>query len=64
MNKAFWKAAGIRAARTAAECALTYIGSAKLLSEVSWLGVLSSALMGAVISVLLAVATGLPEVKE
>lgn len=60
----FWKAAAIRAARTAAETALSYIGTAALLSEVNWLGVLSAAAMGAVVSVLMAVATGLPEAKE
>lgn len=63
MTKEFWKAAGIRALRTAAECALTYIGTATLLTEVEWLGVLSSAAMGAIVSVLLAIATGLPEAK-
>lgn len=59
--KNFVKAALIRAVRTMAECALTYIGTAALVSEVDWLGVLSSAVMGGIISILLAVATGLPE---
>jgi hypothetical protein len=59
--KNFVKAALIRAARTMAECALAYIGSAALVSQVDWLGVLSSAAMGGIISILLAVATGLPE---
>lgn len=63
-TKEFWLAAGDRAIRTAAECALTYIGTAAMLHEVNWLGVLSSAAMGAITSVLLAVATGLPEVTE
>lgn len=62
--KSFFKAALIRAARTAAECALSYIGTAALVSEVNWLGVLSSAAMGAVVSVLMAVATGLPEANK
>lgn len=62
--KEFFKAAGVRAARTAAETALSYIGTAALVSEVNWLGVLSAAAMGAVVSVLLAVATGLPEVND
>lgn len=62
MNKDFWEAALIRAIRTAAECALTYIGTAAMLHEVNWLGVLSAAGMGAVTSVLMAIATGLPEV--
>ena len=57
-------AAGIRALRTFAEAALAYIGTgAVLLGDVNWLGVLSAGLMGAVVSVLLAL-TGLPEVKD
>lgn len=62
--KKFVKAAAIRAVRTMAECALAYIGSAALVSEVDWMGVLSSAVMGGVISILLAVATGLPEAPK
>lgn len=59
----FWKAALIRAGRTAAECALAYIGSAAMFHEVNWLGCVSSAAMGAITSVLMAIATGLPEVN-
>lgn len=61
--KKFWKAAGIRALRTFAESALAYIGTASLLSEVNWAGALSAGAMGAVISVLMAVATKLPEAE-
>lgn len=64
MSAEFWKAAMIRAVRTMAECALAYIGTATMLREVNWLGVLSSAAMGGVISVLMAVSTGLPEVGD
>lgn len=64
-NKEYWtkwiKAAAIRALRTMAETALAYIGSAKLFGDVNWQGVLSAAIMGGIVSVLLAVA-GLPEV--
>lgn len=63
-NKAFWIAAGIRAVRTMAQCALSYIGAATMLSEVNWLGVLSAAVMGGILSVLMAIATGLPEVED
>ncbi len=59
--KKFWIAALIRAIRTMAETALAYIGTAALLDEVNWLGVLSAAAMGGIISVLMAIATGLPE---
>ena len=60
--KSFWKATLIRAVRTMAETALAYMGTAALMSDVNWLGVLSAAAMGSVMSVLMAVATGLPEV--
>lgn len=63
-SKEFWEAAVTRAIRTAAECALTYIGTAAMLHEVNWLGVLSSAAMGAITSILFAIATGLPEVEK
>ena len=62
--KNFWKATLIRAVRTMAESALAYIGTAALMSEVNWLGVLSAAGMGGVLSVLMAVATGLPEAEN
>ena len=60
-DRQFWEAACVRAFRTMAECALAYIGTATMLHEVNWLGVLSSAAMGGVVSILMAVATGLPE---
>lgn len=63
MTKEFWQAAAIRAVRTMAECALAYIGTATMLHEVNWIGVLSSAAMGGVVSVLMAISTGLPEVQ-
>ena len=60
--KKFFQAALIRCLRTFAEAALAYIGTAALLSQVNWLGVLSAGCMGAIISLLMAFATGLPEV--
>lgn len=57
----FWRAALIRAIRTAAEAALAYIGAAARLEAVDWIGVLSAAGLGAVVSILLAISTGLPE---
>lgn len=60
--KKFFTAAGIRCIRTFAECALAYIGTAALLTEVNWLCVLSAGVMGAIVSFLMALATGLPEV--
>ena len=63
----YWKkwvaAALLRMIRTFAESALAYLGTAAMLSEVNWLGVLSAGGMGALISFLMAL-KGLPEVPE
>ena len=62
--KEFLKATLIRCIRTFAEAALAYIGTgAILLGDVNWLGVISAGAMGSVIAFLMALATGLPEVK-
>ena len=62
----FWpwfKAAGIRALKTAAQTAVAAIGTtAMTLSEVNWVIVCSSAGLAAVLSLLTSVA-GLPELK-
>lgn len=64
MNKEWLKAAAVRALRTFGEAALAYIGTgAMVLGDVNWLGVLSAGALGAVTSVLLALA-GLPEVPK
>ncbi len=63
MNKAWLKAAGIRAIRTFAEAMLAYIGTgAIVLGDVNWLAALSAGAMGAVMALLIALA-GLPEVE-
>lgn len=63
--KEFWKATLVRAIRTFAEAALAYIGTgAVVLGDVNWLGTLSAGAFGAVTSVLLALATGIPEVPK
>ena len=60
--KAWARAAGIRAARTFGEAALSYIGtSALVLGDVNWVGVLSAGALGAISSFFLAL-KGLPEV--
>jgi len=64
-TKEFWKAALIRAIRTFAESALAYIGTgAVLLGDVNWIGVASAGAFGAVCSILLALATGIPEAEK
>lgn len=58
------KAAGIRALKTAAEGALIVIGTdAMFVTQVDWLAVLSGAVMGAILSVLISV-KGIPEVED
>ena len=64
-TKEFWKAALIRAIRTFAESALAYISTgAVLLGDVNWIGVLSAGAFGFVTSILLALATGIPEAEK
>ena len=57
----FIKATLIRAVRTVAQTAAATIGTSALISEVNWLLVASSAALAGVLSILTAVATGLPE---
>ena len=64
-TKEFWYAALIRGLRTFAESALAFIGTgAAVLGDVNWIGVLSAGAFGFVTSILLAVATGVPEAKR
>ena len=61
----FWKAALIRGIRTFAEAALAFIGgNAVTLGDVNWIGCLSAGALGFVISILLAMATGIPEAPK
>lgn len=62
--KQFIKAAGFRALRTVAQTAVATIGTAAILSEVDWRAVVSASLLAGVLSLLMSVATGLPEVSE
>ena len=58
----FMKAALIRAARTFAQTAVGTIGTAAVLSQVDWRAVVSASLLASLVSVLMSIATGLPEV--
>lgn len=64
MTIEFWKAAGVRAIRTFAQTFVATVGSAALLSQVNWAAVLSASVLAAILSVMTAIATGLPEVKN
>ncbi len=62
--KTFFAAAGIRAARTIAQTAISMIGTAEVLSDVDWKYTVSATILAGVLSLLTSVATGLPEVDE
>ena len=62
MGKDFWRAAGIRALRTACQTAVASMGTAALITEVNWMQVLSASALAGVLSILTSIATGLPEV--
>ena len=62
MNKAWFKAAAIRAIKTLAQTAVATIGTTAFLGEVNWIAVASASILAAVLSLLTSVA-GLPEVE-
>ena len=62
-KKEFAKAMLIRAARTFCQAAVATIGTATMIGQVNWTATLSTATLAAVVSVLMSVGTGLPEVK-
>lgn len=62
-TKLWFKAAGVRAVKTAAQTAAATIGTSAILSQVDWRAVVSASLLAGLLSVLTSVA-GLPEVKE
>lgn len=63
-NAAWWKAAGIRAAKTFAQCAVATItaSAATGVEGVNWVAVGSASLLAAILSLLTSLA-GLPEVE-
>lgn len=61
--KRWCKAALIRSIRTFAQTAAAAIGAAALICEVSWLEVLSTATLAAILSLLMSVG-GLPEAED
>ena len=63
MNKAWIKAALVRAIRTVAQTAIATIGTAAVMQDVNWIAVLSASGLAGIVSILMAFA-GLPEVKD
>lgn len=64
MNKAFWKAAGIRALHTMAQTAIATIGTTAMVSQVDWVVVLDASALAGVCSLLKSLVVGLPEVDD
>ena len=62
-NPTFWKDAGIRALRTFCQVAIATIGTAVFFDEVNWIAVGSASFLAAILSVLMSIATGLPETE-
>lgn len=62
-TKRWWKCAGIRAGKTAAQVALSMLTVGQAVIDVNWLNVVSVAAVSAVISILTSIG-GLPEVKD
>ena len=52
----------IRAARTVAQTAVATIGAAAVISEVNWLTTVSASVLAGILSILMSIATDLPEV--
>lgn len=63
MNRDFWKAAFIRAARTFLQVILAVWTAGQLITEVDWKFLILSAFSSAVYSLLTSVLAGLPEVQ-
>lgn len=63
MNKTWWRAAGIRAIKTAAQTAVALIGTGAVgFTDLDWARIASVAGVAAVLSLLTSIA-GLPEVE-
>jgi hypothetical protein len=62
MNKAWWKAALVRAIKTIAQTAVATIGTTAVMSEVNWLMVASASVLAGLLSILTSIG-GLPEVE-
>lgn len=62
-SKRWMKAAGIRAVKTMAQTFVASVGTAAVMSEVSWPMVASASVLAGVLSLATSVA-GLPELKQ
>lgn len=62
-TKIWFKAAGVRAVKTAAQTALAAIGTETVIGQVDWIFVISTSILSGILSLLTSIA-GLPEVEK
>ena len=62
-RKEWWKAAGVRCAKTMAQTAIALIGTATLISDIDWVAVGSATLLAGVLSLLTSI-SGLPVLTQ
>ena len=63
-SKDFWEAAALRSIRTFAQTMVSAIPASAILTEINWTYIISASALAALVSVLMSIATGLPEVEE
>lgn len=63
MSADWWRAAGIRAAKTMAQTAVSMLTVGQAVLDVNWINVLSISIVAGIISLLTSIA-GLPEVDR
>lgn len=63
IGKKWFKCAGVRAARTVAQTAVSTIGVSAMLSDVNWFGVVSASILAGILSLLTSI-SGLPEANN
>lgn len=61
-TKQWLKAAGVRAAKTVSQAAISFIGTSAAMGDVDWKLVISGSMLSGIVSVLMSI-KGLPEVK-
>ena len=61
-TKQWLKAAGVRAAKTVAQAAVSFIGTSAAMGDVDWKLVISGSILSGIVSALMSI-KGLPEVE-
>lgn len=63
-SKKFWECALARCIRTVCQTAVATIGTGALITEINWLVVGSASIVAGLISILMSIISGIPEVEE